>query len=76
MQRLLRYGRWDADAVRGDVRAYAVEHLGADDAVLIVDDTGFIKKRGPCGRSPAHGRGSGRPNRPGDRRSPGRPTPS
>ncbi|MEU3256201.1 IS701 family transposase [Streptomyces sp. NPDC006997] len=44
MQRLLRYARWDADAVRDDVRTYAVEHLGTDDAVLIVDETGFVKK--------------------------------
>ncbi|WP_430541581.1 IS701 family transposase [Streptomyces malaysiensis] len=44
MQRLLRYARWDADAVRDDIRAYAVEHLGADDGVLIVDETGFVKK--------------------------------
>ncbi|WP_375803510.1 transposase [Streptomyces sp. A012304] len=40
MQRLLRYARWDADAVRDDLRAYAAEHLGTDDAVLIVDETG------------------------------------
>ncbi|MFH8472413.1 IS701 family transposase [Streptomyces sp. NPDC018000] len=44
MQRLLRYARWDADAVRDDVRAYAVEHLGTDGVVLIVDETGFVKK--------------------------------
>ncbi|MFE1409007.1 IS701 family transposase [Streptomyces sp. NPDC058770] len=44
MQRLLRYARWDADAVRDDVRSYAVEHLGTDGAVLIVDETGFVKK--------------------------------
>lgn len=44
MQRLPRYARWDADAVRDDLRAYAVEHLGTDDAVLIVDETGFVKK--------------------------------
>ncbi|WP_412775053.1 IS701 family transposase [Streptomyces platensis] len=44
MQRLLRYARWDADAVRDDVRTYDVEHLGADDGVLIVDETGFVKK--------------------------------
>lgn len=34
MQRLLRYARWDADAIRDDSRAYAVDHLGADGAVL------------------------------------------
>ncbi len=44
MQRLLRYARWNADAVRDGVRAYAVEHLGADGAVLIVDEAGFLKK--------------------------------
>ncbi|MDQ1005559.1 SRSO17 transposase [Streptomyces sp. V4I23] len=44
MQRLLRYARWDADAVRDDLRAYAADHLGTDDAVLIVDETGFVKK--------------------------------
>ncbi|MFI6207421.1 transposase [Streptomyces sp. NPDC051041] len=44
MRRLLRYARWDADAVRDDLRAYAVEHLGTDGAVLIVDETGFMRK--------------------------------
>jgi SRSO17 transposase len=36
--------RWDADAVREDLRAYVVEHLGDDQAVLVLDETGFIKK--------------------------------
>ncbi|GAA5602408.1 IS701 family transposase [Streptomyces griseus] len=49
LQRLLRYARWDADAVRDDLRSYAAEHLGTDDAVLVVDETGFLKK----GRSSA-----------------------
>ncbi|MFE2281915.1 IS701 family transposase [Streptomyces sp. NPDC059454] len=49
MQRLLRYARWDADAVRDDLRAYAADHLGTNGAVLIVDETGFLKK----GRSSA-----------------------
>ncbi|GHK05965.1 hypothetical protein SY2F82_77620 [Streptomyces sp. Y2F8-2] len=44
MQRMLRYARWEADAVRDDNRAYAVEHLGTDGGVLIVDETGFMKK--------------------------------
>ncbi|MBE1458359.1 SRSO17 transposase [Nocardiopsis terrae] len=44
MQRLLRYARWDADAVRDDLRSYTAEHLGADGAVLVVDETGFLKK--------------------------------
>jgi SRSO17 transposase len=44
MQRLLRTADWDVDGVRDDVRGYAIEHLGAQGAVLIVDDTGFLKK--------------------------------
>jgi SRSO17 transposase len=36
--------RWDADAVRDDLRAYVVEHLGDADAVMVVDETGFVKK--------------------------------
>ena len=35
---------WDADAVRADLRVYAVEHLGDPDAVLVLDETGFVKK--------------------------------
>ena len=35
--------RWDADLVRDDLRAYAVAHLGDGDAVLVVDETGFVK---------------------------------
>lgn len=49
MQRLLRSARWDADAVRDDLRAYAAEHLGADGSVLVVDENGFLEK----GRSSA-----------------------
>jgi SRSO17 transposase len=44
MQRLLNHARWDADAVRDDVRAYVVEHLGDPGGVLVVDETGFVKK--------------------------------
>jgi SRSO17 transposase len=44
MQRLLNAAMWDADGVRDDVRAYAVEHLGERDGVLVVDETGFLKK--------------------------------
>jgi SRSO17 transposase len=44
IQRLLGRARWDADAVRDDLRAYVVEHLGTPDGVLIVDETGFLKK--------------------------------
>ena len=44
LQRLLGRARWDADAVRDDLRAYVVERLGEPDGVLIVDETGFLKK--------------------------------
>jgi SRSO17 transposase len=44
VQRLLRTARWDADAVRDDLRAYVVEHLGDDHAVLVLDETGVLKK--------------------------------
>ena len=44
MQRLLNAAAWDVDGVRDDVRAYAVEHLGERDGVLVVDETGFLKK--------------------------------
>src|SRR5215212_1035401 len=44
IQRLLRTARWDAEAVRDDLRAYVVEHLGDPDAVLVLDETGFLKK--------------------------------
>jgi len=44
MQHLLAGARWDADAVRDDVRGYVVDHLGSPDAVLVVDETGDVKK--------------------------------
>ena len=44
MQRLLSTYRWDADQVRDDHRDYVVEHLGDADGVLVVDETGFLKK--------------------------------
>jgi SRSO17 transposase len=44
MQRLLNHADWDADAVRDDLRDYVIEHLGDDRAVLVVDETGFLKK--------------------------------
>src|SRR6478735_9656406 len=43
-QAILGRGRWDADALRDLVREYALEHLAADDAVLVVDETGFLKQ--------------------------------
>ena len=44
MQRVLSGSQWDADAVRDDLRNYVLEHLGALDDVLIVDESGFLKK--------------------------------
>jgi len=44
VQRLLDAARWDADEVRDDLRAYVVEHLGDARGVLVVDETGFLKK--------------------------------
>jgi SRSO17 transposase len=44
LQHLLGRANWDADAVRDDLREYVLEHLGDEDAVLVVDETGFIKK--------------------------------
>ena len=44
VQRLLYNYRWDADLVRDDLKTYAVEHLADADAVLVVDETGFLKK--------------------------------
>jgi SRSO17 transposase len=44
VQRLLRIARWDAEAVRDALRAYVVEHLGDPAAVLVIDETGFLKK--------------------------------
>ena len=44
VQRLLSTYRWDAHLVRDDLRAYVVEYLGYTGAVLVVDETGFLKK--------------------------------
>src|SRR5512132_2388016 len=44
MQHLLGRAVWDHDAVRDDVRDYLVEHLGDPGAVLVVDETGDLKK--------------------------------
>jgi len=44
VQRLLNAAEWDVDAVRDDLREYVVEHLGDPGGVLIVDETGFVKK--------------------------------
>src|SRR5438309_3804572 len=44
VQHLLARADWDADAVRDDLLAYVAEYLGHPDGVLIVDESGFLKK--------------------------------
>ena len=44
MQRLLNTAHWDADAVRDDLVVYVREHLGEPGAILVIDETGFLKK--------------------------------
>lgn len=44
VQHLLERAQWQADAARDVLRGYVVEQLGDEDGVLIVDETGFLKK--------------------------------
>jgi len=44
LQHLLGRANWDADEVREDLREYVLDRLGDEDVVLVVDETGFIKK--------------------------------
>jgi SRSO17 transposase len=44
VQHLLGRAQWDADAVRDALRAYLLEHLGEPQAILVLDETGFLKK--------------------------------
>jgi SRSO17 transposase len=44
LQHLLSRAVWDADGVRDDLRGYVVDHLGDPEAVLVVDETGDLKK--------------------------------
>jgi SRSO17 transposase len=46
VQRLLGEADWDEDAVRDDLRAYVIEHLGDAEGLLVMDETGFLKKGG------------------------------
>ena len=49
-QAILGRGRWDADALRDIVRDYALETLADPDAVLVLDETGFLKQgKASCG---------------------------
>jgi SRSO17 transposase len=44
LQHLLSRARWDADEIRDDLQTYVAEQLGREGGVLIIDDTGFVKK--------------------------------
>jgi SRSO17 transposase len=44
MQHLLARAVWDHDGVRDDLRAYVTEALGDSEAVLVIDETGDLKK--------------------------------
>lgn len=49
-QAILGRGRWDAGGLRDIVRDYVVENLGTQDAVLVIDETGFLKQgKASCG---------------------------
>src|SRR3954466_1728322 len=43
-QRVLSHVQWDEDAARDIGRDYVIEHIGSPDGVLVVDETGFLKK--------------------------------
>jgi SRSO17 transposase len=53
MQHLLGRAVWDTDGVRDDLRDYVIDHLGDPAAILVVDETGDVKKgaAAPSGRS-------------------------
>ena len=54
-QAILGRGRWDADALRDIVRGYALEALANADAVLVIDETGFLKQgKASCGVARQH----------------------
>jgi len=44
IQHLLGRARWEADALRDDLQQYVVDHLADPEAILVVDETGFLKK--------------------------------
>ena len=54
-QAVLGRSRWDADALRDLVREYVLETLAAPDAVLVIDETGFLKQgKASCGVGRQH----------------------
>jgi SRSO17 transposase len=49
-QAILGRGRWEADSLRDIVRGYTLETFADDDAVLVIDETGFLKQgKASCG---------------------------
>src|SRR6266566_4402411 len=44
VQRLLEEADWDEEAVRDELRTYVIEQLGESGGILVVDETGFVKK--------------------------------
>ena len=68
VQHLLDRARWDADAARDQVRDYLLEELSSPDAVLIADETGFLKR---CafgrGKAPVHRHSGAHREQPGGR---------
>jgi SRSO17 transposase len=44
MQHLLGRAQWDTEAVRDDLRGYVMEYLGTPQGVMVIDETGFLKK--------------------------------
>ena len=49
-QAILGRGRWDVDGLRNIVRDYIVENLAAEVAVLVINETGFLKQgKASCG---------------------------
>lgn len=49
-ERLLNFYRWDADAVRDDLRGYMLNQLGDPAGVVVTDETGFLEEGRPLGR--------------------------
>ena len=65
MQHFLARASWDTDGVRDDLRDYVIGALGDTDGVLVIDETGDVKK----GRTPS-GCSASTPARPGGSRTP------
>jgi SRSO17 transposase len=43
-QRLLNAAEWNEEAVRDELRGYVMEYLADERGVLVIDETGFVKK--------------------------------